>query len=173
MRGKRFKNRRGFTLIELIMAIVIAPIVVGAMGILLISSQRGWNRMYTQVHGDLVTDGYFARRVFDSVVRKSSTQDYHLSDGQLEVYYYSNPYSSATLDRYSRFYVTARNELRVDYGELDTDGNPATISHTTTLARNVDSVDFSTAGSSLQMTLRLDDGTDSVTVVTSSIRHND
>lgn len=166
------KNRIGFTLTELMMATVIAAIVILGMGTVLVDSHRGWSRTYNRVYGDVVTDGYVARKTFDAVVRKSSIKRELLGDGMVEVYYYNDPETSTRIDRYARFY-TADEKLLVDYGELDTDGNPQGYPHTVTLARNVESASFSIAGNCVRMTLRLDNGSEALTVMSSAIRHNE
>lgn len=172
MRWKTVRNNRGFTLIELILGTVMSTIVIFSIGIVLVDSQRGWNRMYNRVYGGLVTDGYAARKAFDAAVRKSSIKRARLGDDEVEVYYYDDPETSTRLDSYARFYVTD-GELMVDYGELDADGNPQGTPSTVTLARNVEAVNFSVTGVCVQMTLSLDNGSESVTVTASPVRHNE
>jgi len=150
----------------------MSEILVITIGVVLVDSQRGWKRMYNRVYGGLVTDGYVARKAFDAAVRKSSIKRARLGDDEVEVYYYNDPETSTALDRYARFYVTD-GELMVDYGELDADGNPQGTTSTVTLARNVEAVDFSVADICVQMTLKLDNGHQSLTVVTSPVRHNE
>lgn len=172
MRQQTVKNRRGFTLSELIVVIAIAPIVVLSIGIVLVDSQRGWNQMYNHVNNGVVSDGYVARKAFDAVVRKSSIKRERLGNDndEVEVYYYNDPASFTELDRYARFYA-AGTELLVDYGELNANGNPKGQCQTVTLARNVEFASFSVAGSCVQMTLRLDNGREALTVMTSAFRH--
>ena len=66
------KKTKGFTLVELMITALAAVIVIAGAGIILIDSQRGWNKMYNRVHGDVTTDAYVARRAFDTAVRKST-----------------------------------------------------------------------------------------------------
>jgi len=174
MRWKTVRNNRGYTLIELMLGTVMSTILIFSMGIVLVDSQRGWSRMYNRVYGGLVTDGYVARKAFDAAVRKSSIKRARLGDDndEVEVYYYDDPETSTRLDRYARFYVTD-GELLVDYGELDADGNPQGHPQTVTLTRNVKAADFSIAGACVQMALSLDNGSESVTVMASPVRHNE
>ena len=166
------KKTKGFTLVELMVTVLAAVIVIAGAGIILVDSQRGWNKMYNRVHGDVTTDAYVARRGFDTVVRKSTiSRSLVDADGQfVEVYYYQD-FNSVSPDRFSNFY---RNGLLllVDYGEYDWDSKTTTPLSTVTLARNVKAVNFSIQGVSVQMLLTLDDEKESVTLVSSAVRHN-
>ena len=168
--GKRFLT--GFTLTELTVVTVMAAIVILSMGVVLVDSQRGWSAMYNRVYGGVVDDAYVARKTFDAVVRKSSINRELLGDGMVEVYYYNDPDTSILLDRYARFY-TVDEELLVDYGEVDAAGNPQEPTSTVTLAHNVVASNFSVVGTCVQMTLTLDDGSESLTVMSSPVRHNE
>ena len=172
MRRKTVKNRRGFSLTELGMVPVLAPIVMLAMGLVLADSQRGWNQMYDHFNHGLEVEGYVARKAFDAAVRKSSMSSEHFDVNEVEVYYYNNPASSTYLDRYARFYKNGA-ELLVEYGQLNSDGNSTEIMQTITLCENVETVDFSKNGACVQMVLSLDDGSESLTVMTSAIRQSE
>jgi prepilin-type N-terminal cleavage/methylation domain-containing protein len=172
MTQKTAKNKHGFTLIELTIVMAIASIVFLSMGILLVDSQRVWSRMYDRVCGNMVSDGQVARRAFDAAVRKSSIARERLLDDEVEVYYYDDPDNSVMLDRFARFYADY-GELTVDYGELNSNGNPHGPRQRVMLARNVESVNFSVAGACVQMILTLDNGSENLTVMTSAIRQNE
>lgn len=169
--GKRFLT--GFTLIEIMITIAMATIVIFSTGVLLLDSQRGWSAMYNRVYGGVVGDAYVARKTFDAVVRRSSIKRELLGDNEVEVYYYADPDTSTRIDRYARFYVTGENEFLVDYGEVDAGGNPQEPTSTVTLAHNVVASNFSVAGTCVKMTLKLDDGSESFTVMSSPVRHNE
>ena len=166
-------NRRGITLIELMLATGIASIVVISVGVLLVDSQRGWNRMYSRTYSDLVNDAHAARRRFDSVVRNASHQGILLDDvagSWLEVYYYSDP-NITDVDSYARFYTNdsgTEKQLMIEYGQLD----PKQTLITETICQDVSSCIFKTAGNSAQMVLTLDDGSQNTTVVASAYIHN-
>lgn len=173
MRQQTVKNRRGFTLTELAVVMAITSIVMLSMGIVLVDSQRGWNQMFNRVNSGVVADAYVARKAFDAVVRKSSMNRERLvGDSEVELYYYNDPVSSTRLDRYARFY-TAGTKLLVDYGQLDSNGNPGGQIQTITLADNVEAVNFYVNGAYVQMVLRLDNGSESLVVMTSAMRHNE
>jgi len=116
-------------------------------------------------------DAYVARKGFDATVRKSSMNREHFDANEVEVYYYNDPVSSTYLDRYAKFHKDG-TKLLVEHGHLDSNGNPSGTPQTITLADNVEAVDFSKNGASVQMVLRLDDGSESLTVMTSATRHN-
>ena len=172
MRQQTVKNRRGFTLSELLTVMVIAPVVVLGMGILLADSQRGWNQMFNRVNSGVVNDAYVARKAFDAIVRKSSISHELLGDGEVVVYYYNDPDSSTWLDRYARFYADGTT-LLVDYGQLDSNRNLSEQTQTITLADNVEALNFYVNGACVQMVLSLDNGSESLMVMTSAIRHNE
>ena len=165
---KRLAASRGFTLVELIIAMAIMLIVVLAIGIALVDGQRGWNIQYDRIYSDVVTDGYVARRKFDAVMRTAS-RDKFLLDGAgswVEVYYYAND-ASAVVNRYARFYV-ANGDLNVEYGQL----NPKATLSVETICGNVSGCTFEQLGRSIQMILKLDNGTRTNTVISSAVTHN-
>ena len=166
---KRSRVRRGVTIVEVVTAAAVSTIVLVGVGIAVVDAQRGWNRMYDRTYADVVTDGYVARKTFDSVVRKASREMYLIDDatGQwVEVYYYSTA-SAEKADRYARFTVSG-GDLNVEYGEVD----PRVTSSVHTVCSNVSSIEFSGSGRSIQMILTLDDGTLSSTVTCSAVMHN-
>ena len=168
MPKKKLTVRRGFTLIELAVTVVISTIVIIGIGVVLADSQRSWNKMYNRVYSDVATDGYVARKMFDAVIRKASREKLLVDeDGNwLEVYYYADG-SSTVIDRYARFYETG-GQLNIEYGKLD----PREILTTQTVCENVSDCVFKGAGRSAQMILTLDNGSQTVTVASSAVMHN-
>ena len=171
MRQQTVKNRRGFSLTELGAVMALAPVVMLSMGLVLADNQRSWNQMYNRLNNGIVIDANVARKSFDATVRKSCINREHFDNDEVEVYYYNDPASSTYLDRYGRFYKDDA-ELLVEYGQLDSHGNPTDIIQTVMLCDNVEAVNFSLNGASVQMVLRLDDGSESLTVMTSAIRQS-
>lgn len=168
MSKNKKKNQKGLTVIELMIVTIFLGIMVLALGIVLADSHRGWNKMYNRVYSDVVTEGHVARRMFDSVVRKAST-DHILVDeagAWAEVQYYQDS-DSTELDRYARFYLSG-NQLRVEHGNLD----PGEVLTTSTVCSNVTSCTFSRAGKSVQMIVKLDNGSETATVMSSAVAHN-
>lgn len=168
MSKKTIANRKGFTLIELMVATGLASTIIIAVGVLVVDSQRGWNTMYNRAYSDVVTDSHVVRRMFDSVIRNASSQGILLDDegGWVEVYYYSDPNSPA-VDRYARFYGS-NDQLLIEYGAL----NPRQTLNTEIICEDVTSCAFMSAGNSAQMILTLDNGSQNKTVVASAVMHN-
>src|SRR4030042_3524123 len=165
---KRPKNVRGFTLVELMITTVIMLIVGLAIGVVIVDGQTGWNTMYDRLNSDVVTDGYIARRKFDAGMRSASReQSLVASDGSwIEVYYYASPASTA-VDRYARFYA-ADGDLNFEYGQLE----PRSTLGVDTVCENVSSCTFKQVGTSAQMTLKLDNGTRTNTIISSAVTNN-
>jgi len=165
---KRLTASRGFTLIELIIATAIMVIVVLAIGTALVDGQRGWSIQYDRIYSDVVTDGYVARRKFDAVMRTASRDKFLLdpAGGWVEVYYYAND-ASTVVNRYARFYASGGN-LNVEYGQLD----PKETLSIKTVCGNVSGCTFKQLGRSIQMILKLDNGTQTNTVISSAVTHN-
>lgn len=172
MKNYMLRYRCGFTLAELAITLAIIPIVVLSCGLVWVDGQKGWNKTYNHVNDGSVTDGYAATGAFESVVRKASIKRELLSSGQLYVYYYDDPNTSTYLDRYAKFYSEDRNFI-VDYGTLDSEGNPQAATSTLPLAYNLESVNFYVSGACIQMVLELEDDSGILTVMTSAIRHNE
>jgi len=174
MKRKTVKNRSAITLIELMITIMVASIVMLSIGFLLVDNQRGYNRMYGRVLGEVVTDAYVTRKAFDATCRKASAKKYRLGlDGDfIEVYYYQDV-NSPEIDRYASFYRRG-DELMVDYGVVEAETwNIKSPFSTVRLAKNVRAVTFSADACSVRMVLRLDNGREAMTVTTSAVRHNE
>jgi len=168
MLKKTAKNNTGLTIIEVMVAVVFLGLAVLALGLVLADSQRGWSRMYNRVYSDVVRDGHVARRMFDSLVRKAG-RDYIQVDENgtwAQVRYYADD-TSTTLDRYARFYQDG-DELRIEYGTVD----PVQVLRTQTVCSNVSSCVFSRSGKAVEMILRLDNGSETATVMSSAVAHN-
>ncbi len=159
---------RGFTLVELMITAVIMVIVGLAIGVVIVDGQTSWNTMYSRINSDVVTDGYVARKKFDVVIRSASRGQFLMAgDGSwVEVYSYASA-ASTVADRYSRFYV-ADGSLNLEYGQVD----PRITLSVETVCRNVSGCTFQQAGTSIQMTLTLDDGTRTNTLATSAVTHS-
>jgi hypothetical protein len=161
-------KKRLTTLIELLTAVAIMVIVILAIGMALVDGQRGWNYMYDRIYSNIVTDGYIARRKFDAVLRKASREKFLIdpAGGWVEVYYYAND-ASTVVDRYARFSASG-GKLNVEYGQL----NPQATDTIETICGNVSSCTFKQLGRSIQMILKLDNGTQKNTLITSAVTNN-
>ena len=183
-RRTRPRLRKGFSLLELVVAASAAIVLVLGVGIMLAHSQHGFNRMYKRVHSDVVEDAYRARRTFDRVVRKSTMKRCDLMGSlDLYVYYYSDP-EDRTIpepDRYARFNTSINSsELFVDYGNVPAGTletlSPGSLSPSrrVLLARDVQVSEsaFSVQGATVQMVLLLDNDSETMLVTSSAIRNN-
>lgn len=168
MNGAKPRASQGFTIVELVITATIMSIIALAIGVVIVDSQSSWNVMYDRVNGDVVTDGYVARKKFDAVVRQASKEKVVLGDsgGSVEVYYYADG-SSSVVDRYARFY-TSDGDLNFEYGQLD----PRATLGVETVCGNVSACTFRQAGRSVQMILALNDGKQTNTVVSSAMAQN-
>ncbi len=167
--SKGVKFLTGFTSIELMIATMIGCIVMLGVGMAIADSHRGYNAMYDRMYSDVVTDGYVARKTFDSVIRRATRTRFLLdADGNwLEVYYCQDP-NTTIVDSYARF-SEANGELYIEYGSL----NPRQTLSTDTVCANVAGcVFFKGAGRSAQMVLTLDNGSQTITVVSSAVMQN-
>jgi hypothetical protein len=169
------KNRFGLTLVELSITMLISTIVVAGIGVAMVDSQRGFRQMYERTQGDVTTDAYVARAVFDRICRKASIQRCLPAIGELgsyaEVYYY-NDANSTSPDRYAQFRV-ANGTLLADQGTYDMTTKAKVLLSTETLATHVTDWQFAMQGSSVIMTLSLQKGNQSLTVTCSAMRHNE
>ena len=168
MAKKNLIIQQGFTVTELVITILIASIVLLGIGAVLSDSQRAWTRMHNVVFSETATDIYVARQAFDTVIRKASRERMSLDvDGHwLEIYCYQDQ-DSTEIDHYIRLYED-NGSLKVEHGKLD----PRSTLSVSTICGNVSSCVFKKKGRSAQMILTLDDGVQTLTVVSSAILHN-
>ena len=168
MKGDRLKAPQGFTLVEVMLSTVIMMIVMLGIGAVIVDGQSSWNAMYGRLHSDVVTDGYVARKKFESVVREASDERFVLGSGGswIEIYSYADD-SSIVVDRYARLGVADGN-LNYEYGQL----NPREALRVETLCTNVSECTFELVGRSIQMILTLDNGTHTNTIVSSAVAQN-
>ncbi len=160
---------RGFTMVELMITAVIMVIVGLAIGVVIVDGQTGWNTMYDRINSDVSMDGYAARKKFDVVMRNASRgQSVLAQDGSwIEVYSYASS-ASGSVDRYWRFYV-ADGDLNLENGELE----PRVTLTVDTVCSNVSACTFLQTGQAVQMTLVLDNGTQTNAIVSSAVTHNE
>lgn len=163
--------KKGLTLVEMMVSILIASIVVLGIGAVLADAHKGYNKMYERINSPVVLDSYAAKAVFDRIVRKASaTIDPVMGTMSVKVYYYSAA-GVGSPDRYARFYVDGGKNLILEEGVHTSTSD--TMSSTMVIAGNVqnDSVFFQ-KGACVQMVLHLNNGKEDLVITCSSIRHN-
>jgi len=159
---------KAFTLMELVVTGVVSVVVVLGIGFMMADNQRAWHRTYNKIYSDVVTDGFVARRAFDSIVRKASKSDYIFNEGEasIEFRYFQDPDASEP-DRYAIFRRTGNN-LELVEGNVGSEADQSIR----TICANVSECMFKAEGKSAQMILTLDNGSDSVTTVACGYMHN-
>ena len=169
-------HTKGFTMIEVLVAIAMVGMMTLGAGVLLANGQKSWGQLYGRVYGDSAIDSLAAQKAFDTVCRKASLRKYVLggSGNSLELYYWDASSTASTPEKYARFYLS-NEEVFVEYGTTQTGTwQPDTAAPVTTvkLAGDVESLTFTVQGTSVQMFLSYTDET-MMPVVCSSVRHND
>ena len=161
-------NSRGFTLVELILAMALAGIALLGIGMLLFDGQKGWGRIYSRVNASVLTEGQVAGKTFDNLVRKSKKDECVIdaNGAWVEVHYYASAASSAT-DRYALWYLSG-NQLKVEHGTL----GPKSVASTAILCNYVSACKFQKTGDAVQMKLTLVNGKDQTTTLTSAVLSN-
>ncbi len=169
MPKSKLTSQRGFTLVELAITIAISTIVILGVAVVLVSNQSAWNHMYNKAHSDVVTDGFVAKKTFDTLIRKASRENFLINDAGnlLEIYYYEDE-DSASADRYARFYEDG-GRLILEHGEHE----PRETLTVQTICENVSNCIFTRAGRSAQMILTLDNGSQTTIVSASAVMHNE
>ena len=167
-------NHSGFTLMEVVVAILILSIFVLAASGVLVDSQRGWNLMYDRTFSEVVTAGHVAKRVFEATVRKSSTSELSIdtSGKWIEVHYYDDD-ASTFLDCYARFYYSG-TKLYVERGWLNPNdpSNSKGILSTSIVCENVSNCIFKRSGKYVYMMITLNNGSQSLVIGSSARLHN-
>ena len=177
--AKKIRKQAGFTLIELMVTMLIASVVMLGIAGIMADAHRGYNQMYTRIHGAIVTDAYAARLRFDKICRRArvGTAALNADATAVLVLYYSvpndtnDPYQEQ--DRYALFYQSGTN-LMLDTGTYDPNTGVTVPTGTETVAGNVTELQFSAPidGKSVQMVLTLSNADHSITVTCGSIMHN-
>ena len=171
MKKRNPGNRSAFTLIELITAIVITIIALAPVAVAIVNGQRSWQAAYNRIYADVVSDGYYARKRFDSTLRKAGRNNVSIDSDQtgIEARYYFDS-DSSFMDCYAYFYES-NNELKIEYGQINSISVKQTA-HIETVCGNVTGCTFTIIGDSAQMFLTLNDGSKSHTVISSALMHN-
>jgi len=154
--------------VEMMVTMAIMAIVGLAIGVVIVDGQTSWNTMYGRANSDVMTQGYAARKKLDAVVRGASRQRFMIANNGswIEAYTFESD-ASTEVDRYWRFYESD-GDLLAEYGTV----SPRATLSVDTVCENVSECTFSQNGKAIQMTLTLDDGNQTNTIVSSVFAHN-
>jgi len=159
-------NCRGFTLVEISVAMVSAAVLTLAVTLLLADHQRGYNRVYDSAFCPAAEACSAARIVFRKTMRQASAQGGATiaPDGRwIEVRYYSNP-GVSPLDCTARFYQSDQDLLLLK--TVTATGQALSLE---TVCHHVTSVHFDRKGAATRMSLQTEDGSSSRTLNTSAV----
>jgi len=152
----------GFTLVEMAVSMAAGGVFILAIAAFLADNHTAFNKAYVDAYSPVAQDALAARTIFQKTIRQAcfaiGTASVASDGSWIEVRYYSDP--AAVRPDWSARFERSGHELLLRRSVLET-AQTLTLE---TVCRNVDSVDFSLAGSSAQMFLTLDDGTSSQTV---------
>ena len=167
-------NRRGLTVIEMAVAMTLTLLTLLAVSNVLSDNQNSWNLMYNRTFSEVVNGGHTAKRIFDSIIRKSSTKELSIdtNGSWVEVHYYNND-ASTFLDRYAKFYRSG-STLCLEWGWLNPSNtsDPRGASGSEIICRNVTNCVFKQSGKSVHMMLTLNGGSENLVIGSSAILHN-
>ena len=169
------RAKKGFTLIEMVTSLMVISVIVLALGNLVRDSHRLWGDMYETAFGQSSQDIIVTQRAFNKICRKSSLRDIFLGADKdaMRLYYFSDPSNpSYWPDRYALFYLDG-TDFKVEDGTLyfGTLIKEQAL-HTRTLCSNVEYLQFSIQGLSVQVCLTLNDNGSEKTFAWAAVRHN-
>lgn len=165
----QMNRNSGLTLVEAMVTILVCSIVLAAIGIIMVDTQRGWQYTYTKVHGGAVSDAATAKTAFEKVVRKASREKYLRSgESDITVYYYSDWLTTSEPDRYARFYCQDET-LFLEQGAIGAD----VPDHTMTLASDVAKAVFRSWPGAIQMMLTVQSSNELITATSTAVLHNE
>lgn len=168
MMKRNFRNT-GLTLMELMVTMLISSILLVAVGIIMLDTQRGWQYTYTKVHGGAVVDAATAKTAFEKMFRKASRKKYiRTAADDITVFYYSNWLKEGDPDKYARFY-RQNGTLFLKEGNIAN----ADSDQTFILANRVTNAIFRPWPGAIQMLLTVQYPTESITATSTAELHNE
>ena len=76
MRDMKYQFRPGFTLMELVIAMLISPMLALVVGILLVSGNRAWLRTFNSTQNEIKQDAQAVTIAFERMARKTNRLGY-------------------------------------------------------------------------------------------------
>jgi len=186
MEKHKITMRPALTLVEVMVVVVIVGVLIIAVGVTLVDSQKTWTAMYNRANSGPSIEGVLVNREFDRVVRKAGIEQCDvdgdhlksLGSSSVRVYYYKDPLTATDYDGYTQFSVDSNKNLRAHEGDATkVDGvyypaDSPTLEDGRIVAQNVQNCEIRVPGASVEMVLTLDDNRVKMTVVCSAVRHN-
>ena len=147
----KIKKQKGVTIVELMMAIVVAAIVTFGVAIMLVDNLKGWNTMYNRMHSNTAEQCYEVRRVFDRVIRSACVgRSVSVSDDEVIVDYFDYPSSGSPYLCRANFKYSG-NTLTINCTRVS---NSQVVESMT--IPNITQCNFTLCGRSIQMRLTAD-----------------
>lgn len=144
----------GFTIIEMVMAVMLTSVMMAGIGLVIVDQQKAWGSLRDRVFNRMAEDGYVAGVTFETICRKSSQKSLTLGTGGVSCKFsYYNDLAAENPDRTANFYIQSGKfyvEHRTTSGIL--------ISKLA-IADKAQSVQFAQSGNAVNMKLILNDGT--------------
>ncbi len=169
------RKQKGFTMMEVVSSLAVLSVVILAISSIMADSHSLWGRLHDSVFGQMSNDIISTQRAFNNTCRKATLRTMFISNDKetVCVYYFSNhlnpPYWP---DRYAMFYLDG-TELKVQHGTLHFASlAQSQILYTETLCRNVDALQFSSQGLSVQVCMTVKDGNKQKIFTWAAVRHN-
>lgn len=86
MRNMKYQFRHGFTLMELVIAMLISPMLALVVGILLVSGNRAWLRTFNSAHKKIKQDAQAVTITFENMARKTNRLGYTVYEANGSVF---------------------------------------------------------------------------------------
>ncbi len=115
------RQRRGFTLIELAVTIVIALILLLTVGVVVTGGQRAWQWTYETAHKKIKMDAEVVMIAFGSVGRRSNRLAFDYSIGESPIYNIAGSVFTPVLPETSNEEVVSGDAVEFRYWDVELD----------------------------------------------------
>ena len=115
MRNIKCESRSGFTMLELVVAMLISPTLALVVGILLVSGNRAWHRTYNSAHRRIKQDAQAVTIAFESMARRTNRLGYTIYNVNGNTFTPAAPKSSSPQE------VVSGDAVEFRYWDVDLD----------------------------------------------------